>query len=98
MKRYALPFGVGLALLFGGAAFQRGPIHLGAPLNAQAQPHVQGGVDPLLTLSERFEAIASRVTPAVVAVEAVKPAKANGAPKGKPVEESGSGVVVKVEG
>jgi S1-C subfamily serine protease len=49
-------------------------------------------------LSERFESIAQKVCPAVVAVEAVRPGKAigPGSGKSKPVEESGSGVLVKL--
>ncbi len=39
-----------------------------------------------------------KVLPAVVAVEAIKPAKASVDGKGKPIEESGSGVIVRVDG
>ncbi len=97
MKRYVLPLGVGLALLFGSSAALRGPIDLGSSASAQSQRGA-GAADPLVQLSERFEAVASRVSPAVVAVEALKPAKPVADGKGKPVEESGSGLVVKVDG
>lgn len=53
-------------------------------------------VDPLMALSERFEQVAQRVLPAVVSVEAVKPPK-NPANAKKPQEESGSGVLVKLD-
>lgn len=54
--------------------------------------------DFLVQMSDRFETIASRVTPAVVAIEAVKPAKTVSNGKTKAVEESGSGVIVRFEG
>ncbi len=44
----------------------------------------------------RFEEVVTRLGPTVVGVDAVKPAAA--APKGKPPEESGSGVLVKLPG
>lgn len=96
MKRYVLALGVGLALLWGGSAALRGPIDLGSWASAQSQRN--GSADPLMVLGERFEAIAGRVSPAVVAVEAVKPARPISEGKGKPVEESGSGLVVKADG
>jgi len=49
------------------------------------------------TTPERFEALVQRVMPAVVSVDAIKPATVGGA-KGKPTEESGSGVLVKLDG
>ena len=49
---------------------------------------------PWCSTGDRFEAIAAKVLPAVVAVEALKPPKINTASK-KPVEESGSGIIVK---
>jgi S1-C subfamily serine protease len=64
---------------------------------------VQGAVqgDPsradVARLGDRFEQIARRVGPAVVAIEAVKPATKPGG-KGKSVEESGSGVMIRVVG
>src|SRR5690242_1640101 len=60
-----------------------------------------GGAPPdsageLARLSDRFEEIARRVSPAVVYVEATKPARtASG--KINPIEESGSGVLVRLE-
>jgi serine protease Do len=46
---------------------------------------------------DRFEQVARRVGPAVVAIEAVKPSTKPGS-KGKSVEESGSGVMIRVVG
>ena len=68
------------------------PLQIG---NAQLRlPTPQAGRS-LVQLSDRFEAVASKVLPAVVAVEAIKPAKTDANGKGKPIEESGSGVIVK---
>ena len=92
MKRIVLSCAVGALLFFGTGAIMNIPLQIGSPLSAQ-----QGGPagpDPLIQLSDRFEAVAGKVLPAVVSVEAVKPPKLTGA-KGKPVEESGSGVIVK---
>jgi S1-C subfamily serine protease len=49
-------------------------------------------------LGERFERVARKVSPAVVAVEAVKPATPSTNGKAKPVEESGSGVLIRPAG
>jgi serine protease Do len=47
-------------------------------------------------VSERFEYVARKVSPAVVAVEAVKPAPARGSSsKSRSVDESGSGVLIR---
>jgi S1-C subfamily serine protease len=85
------------------------PVRLGTPLAAQSQPMIRNYAAPtsssapagdsLLALSDRLEAISGRVLPAVVSVEAVKPGKttANGG-KSRPVEESGSGVIIKIDG
>jgi S1-C subfamily serine protease len=51
-------------------------------------------------LGDRFEGIIKQVAPTVVAIEAIKPPTTNkdGSKSAKPVEESGSGVLVKWEG
>ena len=49
-------------------------------------------------LGERFERVARKVSPAVVSVEAIKPPAAAGNGKAKPVEESGSGVLIRAAG
>ncbi len=92
MKRAAL------FVVFGAAVLLVAGSVVSVPL--PAQPGSSGPLppDPFLALSDRFEAVAARVLPAVVAVEAVKPAKPLPGGKGKPVEESGSGVLVKLDG
>jgi S1-C subfamily serine protease len=71
------------------------PLQVGSPVAAQARIPQAAQADPLNALSDRFEAVAAKVLPAVVSVEAIKPAKLTANGKNKPVEESGSGVVVK---
>lgn len=104
MQRVLVPCLLGLGVLLGAGALSHVPLPLASPLAAQsraplpATPAASGPVDPLLQLDERFEAIARKVAPAVVAVEAVKPARSTiTGGKGKPVEESGSGVIIKTE-
>src|SRR4029077_18750741 len=53
-----------------------------------------GAVD-VLQMSERFEAIARQLSPSVVYVEATKPTRSG---KNQPLEESGSGVIVRWPG
>ncbi|HLW68841.1 MAG TPA: trypsin-like peptidase domain-containing protein [Gemmataceae bacterium] len=48
----------------------------------------------LLKLSDRFETVANKVSPAVVSIEATKAAAPG---KSRPVEESGSGVIIQGE-
>ena len=89
-----------IALVCGGASVFQIASPLGPQLSAQTRTSNTFSGDPLQALSDRFEAIAARVAPSVVSVEAVKPPRpappGNGKPK--PVEESGSGVLIKVDG
>jgi len=90
MKRMFVP-----CLLASGVLLTTGiVVHLPMQLSAQQRglPPANGAADPLTQLSDRFESIANKVLPAVVAVEAIKPPRPN---KTKPVEESGSGLIVK---
>ena len=48
--------------------------------------------------ADRFETLVPKVSPAVVAIEAVKPPAPSLSGKGKPIEESGSGIIVKIDG
>jgi len=95
MRRIALP------MFLGGCAFLGGLI--GAPLAlrglgpAWAQPAASGqpGRDEANRLGDRFEAVARKLGPAVVSIEAVKPPAAD---RKKPIEESGSGVLIRLNG
>jgi S1-C subfamily serine protease len=60
------------------------------------QPGSPAPVSDLERLSERFESIVRRVSPTVVSIEAIKPASKPGAKK--PIEDSGSGVVLRWPG
>jgi S1-C subfamily serine protease len=81
--------------MLGGLAAALVPSHWVSPVIAQEQSATPSSTD-LIKLSDRFEWVAKKVGPAVVAVEATKPAQPTGASSGKsrPVEESGSGVLV----
>ncbi len=97
MKRMVFFCLVGSCALFGGTAVVTIPLQIGSPAAAQGQPGTQSA-DLATQLGDRFEAIARKVGPAVVSIEAVKPARPSSeAGKGKPVEESGSGVLIKVK-
>jgi serine protease Do len=93
MKRLALFFLVGSCSMMGGLAAALLPAHWISPVIAQEQSTSSAD---LIKLSDRFEWVAKKVGPAVVAVEATKPAQPTGASssKSRPVEESGSGVLV----
>lgn len=52
----------------------------------------------ILQIGERFEAVARGTSPAVVAIEAIKPPAAGTTVRARPVEESGSGVIIRWPG
>lgn len=64
-------------------------------LNAQSRPGGTAPPPPTFHLGERFEAVIRQLGPSVVSVEAVKPPLPG---KTKPTEESGSGVIVRIDG
>ncbi len=100
MKRMATYVFVGSIALLGGTAAVIVPPLLVVPAAAQQGTTLgtPAGADPATALGDRFEAVARQVLPAVVSVEAVKPARTlpGSTAKGKPVEESGSGVIVQM--
>jgi S1-C subfamily serine protease len=72
-------------------------------LPVQAQTPSPGGLPPagtdVLRIGERFEAVARKASPTVVAIEATKPAAASTSGKASgPFEESGSGVLLRLDG
>ena len=101
-----------LMLIFlGGCAFAGGVAGAGllqspAPIQAENAKNVPPPPPPAYTgrssapLDDRFQDVIQKLSPAVVAIEAVKPptTTASGKSSGKPVEESGSGIIVKWEG
>jgi S1-C subfamily serine protease len=94
MKRLLPMYLVGAVVLAAGATVSV-PARLGSLVAAQSG--ALAAADPVQQLGERFEAAATRVLPAVVSVEAVKPAQPSGEGKSKPVEESGSGVIIRLD-
>lgn len=101
MKRLFMLVFLGACAFGGGLSGVTLAPRLVSLVGAQTNPSVilPAPATDLIKISDRFEMVAKRVMPAVVAVEATKP----GAPTGstanrKPVEESGSGVIVKFEG
>jgi serine protease Do len=103
MRRVLMPLFLGGCSLLGGfLASTLGPRLTPA---AYAQPPApvpiatpsETGRDDAARLSERFEQVARRIGPAVVAIDAVKPAP-NAENKARTVEESGSGVLIRVSG
>jgi serine protease Do len=70
-------------------------IHGLSPAVAQMNtPRTAASTPDAARISERFEYVARKVSPAVVAVEAVKPARGNSS-KSRSVDESGSGVLIR---
>lgn len=68
---------------------------LQAQSSRPAPPPAGATTLPANNLGERFEAVIRQMAPSVVSVEAVKPPAAG---KTKPTEESGSGVIVRLDG
>jgi S1-C subfamily serine protease len=97
MKRFFTTLFLGACALGGGAA---GTLLLNntGPVNAQSRPAPPAATGNALSpaqLGERFEAVIRQMAPSVVSVEAIKPPAPG---KTKPVEESGSGVVMRIDG
>lgn len=69
-----------------------------APVYAQVSGTNPPVVTDLVQISDRFELVARKVSPAVVYVEARKPGERSGKPEKRMVEESGSGVIVQWPG
>src|SRR5262249_51795717 len=97
MKNVLWVLFVGTCAFLGG----RVAVHVAPRLQIPAQAQQPAGGLPapppdVVRLSDRFETVARRVMPAVVYVEAAKPAAA--AAKARPTEDSGSGVLVRLDG
>jgi S1-C subfamily serine protease len=90
MRRIAWPLFLGFCSSLGGLT--------ATVFVSRGQPtaHARDGAETEINrLGERFELIARKFAPAVVAIDAIKPPSAD---KKKPVEESGSGVLVRLPG
>jgi S1-C subfamily serine protease len=91
-------------LVVAGCAYLGGAtaVLIGARFDSRAaaqspSANAQASGSDLDKVSQGFESVARRVSPAVVYVEATKPAKPTSG-KVNPVEESGSGVLIHIEG
>src|SRR4051794_2928402 len=94
MKRFALSLFLGLSAFLGGMAAtwlgSRSAPTAFAQSTAPDATRPAESVDPL-RVSDRFEAVARKFAPSVVAIEAVKPTVKDG--KARSVDDSGSGVL-----
>jgi S1-C subfamily serine protease len=102
---FSLSF-LGVCAILGSAGTTLLAPHLASPVLAQnpsssppATSLSPAGSD-VLRLGDRFEVVAKRVAPTVVAIDATKPAatSSNATTSARPVEESGSGVLVRFDG
>jgi len=94
MNRFAKALFLG-SCAFGGGAAGTYLLNSADPLHAQpSRPAPPPALNPA-QLGERFEAVIRQTAPSVVSVEAVKPPAPG---KLKPTEESGSGVIVRIDG
>lgn len=98
MTRAALILFVGCCAYLGGMS----AVWMTSPQSAQVHAQTNDATRPLdspsrnLLPREDFAAIARKLTPSIVAIEAVKPAVKEG--KTKSVDDSGSGVLVRIPG
>jgi S1-C subfamily serine protease len=95
MKR-ALAFAILACCAFvGGTVSNSVSTRIVTPANAEPQTAAE-----VRRLGDQFEAVARRVSPAVVVVEATKPTAASSQAnqRSRPLEESGSGILVRIEG
>jgi S1-C subfamily serine protease len=101
MKRGLFMVFLGSCAFFGSAVAVTVSNHFPAAAVAQLQPSgaLPAASSDMVRLQDRFEMIARQVSPAVVYVEAAKPdaAPASNSGRGKPVEESGSGVIIRAD-
>jgi S1-C subfamily serine protease len=101
MKRILLLCFLGSCAFLGSAAAGLWAPHLALPAAAQSQPRgaTLAPLTDVLKLGDRFQVIARKVAPAVVAIDATKPAlPSTAAAKSQSREESGSGFLIRAEG
>lgn len=100
MRRVAMVLFLGCCSFLGGVLavvlVGRSPNPALADANHPAPPP---GADALTQLGNRFELVATKVSPTVVAIEAIKPAvPGTTGSKKSTVDESGSGVLIRIPG
>jgi serine protease Do len=102
---YSLCF-FGVCAVLGSAGTTLLAPRLASPVLAQGLPPsppantLSPASSDILRLGDRFEVVAKKMAPTVVAIDATKPAAAasNNTTSARPVEESGSGVLIRVDG
>jgi serine protease Do len=95
MRQFLMTLFLGFCAFLGAVAVQlghRSMLPLFAQTTTQSSPASNSEVG---RLSERFEAIVRKLAPTVVTIDAVKPPP-KGSGKTKPVEESGSGILLRI--
>jgi S1-C subfamily serine protease len=98
MKRYSTALVVGLCAYLGGmsavALTSRGLPGVWAQSPGSAPADADSAA--LRALNNRFQAVSRKISPSVVALEAIKPATKAG--KSRTVDDSGSGVIIRLPG
>lgn len=100
MKRLVMHVCVGCCAILGGASAVLLLHRLESPAVAQLPRQLPAPPTTELTrLSDQFESVARKVSPAVVSIEATKAAASSNSSAAKPrsIEESGSGVLIRLE-
>src|SRR5262245_23677911 len=99
MRRLLQIVFLGLCAFLGGVVVNLSP-RLGATgAPALSVPAAKlTAANELEQVSDRFEAVAKKTSPAVVAVDSSKPASTKSGGRARAVEESGSGVLVRLPG
>jgi S1-C subfamily serine protease len=99
MKRFALLLSAGGLTFLGGLVGAFCAHRVEAPVaQAQEPGPLPAPTSDIVKLGDRFEAVARKVSPAVVYVEATKPPAPTPAAKARATEESGSGVLIRIDG
>lgn len=93
MKRVLALLFLGGCACLGGSAAVWVPNHLGMARADSPPLGAATGTADVVRIEDRFESVARKVSPAVVYIEATKPA----ATKSKTEEESGSGVIIRFD-
>jgi serine protease Do len=98
-NKLGLPFLVLIGSAAGGV-FAVWVLQNGTPANAQTSPLPSPPPPDAASVgvSPQFEGIVGKIVPSVVAVDAIKPRAESASNKGKPSEESGSGVLTNLDG
>jgi S1-C subfamily serine protease len=99
MKRAARLLFAGSCTFLGGLVGAFCANHFDAATAAEARAAaLSPPTSDIVRLGDRFEAVARKIAPSVVYIEATKPPGPAPAAKGRALEESGSGVLIRLDG